>query len=121
MPVNPPTHGHGQGYSDLNFLIPELVSGIQFAKGPYFADQGDFANAGSANINYVSMLEKTCSKSNGRGRGFRASVGRGLAHGGAGSTTCGVRGGAQRRSLGAAGRFQEAERRRSIGTRGFEP
>src|SRR5262245_41914066 len=41
MPVNMPTHGHGHGYSDLNFLIPELVSGVQFSKGPYFADQGD--------------------------------------------------------------------------------
>jgi outer membrane receptor protein involved in Fe transport len=58
MPVNMPTHGHGQGYSDLNFLIPELVSGVQFSKGPYFADQGDFATAGAANINYVSALAR---------------------------------------------------------------
>jgi hypothetical protein len=57
MPVNLPTHGHGQGYSDLNFLIPELVSGVQYEKGPYFADQGDFATAGSANINYVNALD----------------------------------------------------------------
>jgi hypothetical protein len=35
-----PTHAHGHGYSDLNFLIPELVSGLQFRKGPYFADEG---------------------------------------------------------------------------------
>ena len=35
MPVNMPTHAHGQGYSDSNFLIPELVSGVQFSKGPY--------------------------------------------------------------------------------------
>ena len=46
MPVNMPTHAHGQGYSDLNFLIPELVSGVQYRKGPYFADEGDFATAG---------------------------------------------------------------------------
>jgi hypothetical protein len=58
MPVNMPTHGHGQGYSDLNFLIPELVSGVQYQKGTYFADQGDFATAGSANINYTSILDK---------------------------------------------------------------
>ena len=57
MPVNMPTHAHGQGYSDLNFLIPELVSGVQYSKGPYFADQGDFATAGSANINYASALD----------------------------------------------------------------
>jgi hypothetical protein len=43
MPVNLPTHGHGHGYSDLNFMIPELVSGVQFSKGPYFVEQGDFA------------------------------------------------------------------------------
>src|SRR5207253_75809 len=48
MPVNMPSHAHGQGYSDLNFLIPELVSGVQFSKGPYFADRGDFATAGAA-------------------------------------------------------------------------
>jgi outer membrane receptor protein involved in Fe transport len=59
MPVNMPTHGHGQGYSDLNFLISELVSGVQFSKGPYFAEQGDFATAGAANINYANVLDKT--------------------------------------------------------------
>ncbi len=58
MPVNLPTHAHGHGYSDLNFLIPELVSGVQFSKGPYFADQGDFATAGAANINYVNAVER---------------------------------------------------------------
>lgn len=57
MPVNMPTHGHGQGYSDLNFMIPELVSGVQFSKGPYYADQGDFATAGAANITYVNALD----------------------------------------------------------------
>ena len=43
-----PTHAHGQGYADLNFLIPELVSGVQYPKGPYYADEGDFATAGAA-------------------------------------------------------------------------
>jgi len=57
VPVNLPTHGHGHGYSDLNFLIPELVSGAQYSKGPYYADQGDFSTAGSATINYVNVLE----------------------------------------------------------------
>ena len=52
VPVNMPTHAHSQGYSDLNFLIPELVAGVQFSKGPYFADQGDFATAGSSNIKH---------------------------------------------------------------------
>jgi hypothetical protein len=70
MPVNMPTHGHGHGYSDLNFLIPELVSGVQFSKGPYFADQGDFTTAGSANINYTTALERPVVRLGGGGQGF---------------------------------------------------
>ena len=81
MPVNMPTHGHGQGYSDLNFLIPELVSGVQYSKGPYFADQGDFATAGSANINYASALDKPIVRVGGGGEGFGARAGRGVAGG----------------------------------------
>jgi outer membrane cobalamin receptor len=57
MPVNLPSHAHGQGYTDLNFLIPELVGGIDFNKGPYRAFQGDFATAGSAEIHYVDRLD----------------------------------------------------------------
>ena len=48
MPVNLPSHGHGQGYLDLNFIIPEMVSELAYRKGPYHADSGDFATAGSA-------------------------------------------------------------------------
>lgn len=70
MPVNMPTHGHGHGYSDLNFLIPELVSGVQFSKGPYFADQGDFATAGAANINYTNVLERPIVRVGGGGQGY---------------------------------------------------
>jgi hypothetical protein len=57
MPVNLPTHGHGQGYADMNFLIPELVSGIQYRKGPYAAEQGDFAAAGAIRVNYLNRLD----------------------------------------------------------------
>ncbi|MGO4392856.1 TonB-dependent receptor [Variovorax sp. M-6] len=56
MPVNMPTHGHGQGFADLNFLTPELVSGVRYRKGPYFADSGDFSLAGSASLDYLSAL-----------------------------------------------------------------
>ncbi len=56
MPVNMPTHAHGQGYTDLNFLIPELVSRVLFSKGPYFAENGDFASVGTARILYVDQL-----------------------------------------------------------------
>ena len=56
MPINLPTHAHGQGYSDLNFLIPELISDIKYKKGPYYASEGDFASTGSASIGYVDSL-----------------------------------------------------------------
>jgi hypothetical protein len=58
MPVNMPTHGHGQGYADINFLIPELVQSVNVRKGPYYADQGDFASAGAVGIDYVNKLPK---------------------------------------------------------------
>jgi outer membrane receptor protein involved in Fe transport len=58
MPINMPTHGHGQGYAEINFLIPELVQSVDVRKGPYFADQGDFASAGSVSIDYLSRLPK---------------------------------------------------------------
>jgi outer membrane receptor protein involved in Fe transport len=58
IPVNNPTHGHGQGYADLNFLIPELISAVQYQKGPYDSTQGDFASVGSIKIRYVNFLEK---------------------------------------------------------------
>ncbi len=59
MPVNMPTHAHGQGYADLNFLIPELISGIEYRKGPYYAEVGDFSAAGAANIEYATSLPHT--------------------------------------------------------------
>jgi outer membrane receptor protein involved in Fe transport len=59
MPVNMRTHAHGQGYMDLNFLIPELVGRIDYYKGPYSAKQGDFATAGSADVHYADSLRKT--------------------------------------------------------------
>jgi len=57
VPVNMPTHAHGQGYTDLNFLIPELVQRITYRKGPYFPETGDFSSAGSANIAYRNQLD----------------------------------------------------------------
>jgi outer membrane receptor protein involved in Fe transport len=58
MPANMPTHAHGQGYTDLNWLIPELVDRIAYRKGPYFADEGDFASAGSARMRLVDTLPR---------------------------------------------------------------
>jgi outer membrane receptor protein involved in Fe transport len=57
MPVNMPTHGHGQGYVDINFLIPELIKSMNIRKGPYFADEGDFSSAGAARISYIDRLD----------------------------------------------------------------
>ena len=57
VPVNMPTNAHGQGYCDLNFLIPELVQRIDYRKGPYFAENGDFSAAGSAAIQYRNTLD----------------------------------------------------------------
>jgi outer membrane receptor protein involved in Fe transport len=56
MPVNLRTHAHGQGYTDLNFLIPELIQRVDYFKGPYFAAKGDFASAGAADIHYAESL-----------------------------------------------------------------
>jgi TonB dependent receptor/Carboxypeptidase regulatory-like domain/TonB-dependent Receptor Plug Domain len=57
VPVNTPTGAHAHGYADSSFLIPELVSGVQYKKGPYFADEGDFSAAGSASVNYANRLD----------------------------------------------------------------
>ncbi len=54
MPVNMRTHGHGQGYADLNFVIPEFLQSIQYQKGPYHSQNGDFSTAGSAEFNLSS-------------------------------------------------------------------
>jgi hypothetical protein len=56
MPVNMPTHAHGQGYSDLNFFIPELTADLHYKKGPYYADEGDFATAGTARIALLNEM-----------------------------------------------------------------
>ena len=83
MPVNMPTHGHGQGYADINFLIPELIQSIYVRKGPYYADVGDFSSAGSVEIDYLNKLPKNLAEVTVGSFGYR----RGLA---AGSTVVGA-------------------------------
>ncbi|QGZ67090.1 TonB-dependent receptor [Paraburkholderia acidisoli] len=56
MPANMRSNAHGQGYTDLNFVMPELVDSIAYRKGPYFASEGDFATAGAVDIEYVDSL-----------------------------------------------------------------
>ena len=56
MPVNFRTHAHAQGYMDLNFIIPEIIERVDFQKGPYFADTGDFSLAGSNSMKTYDAL-----------------------------------------------------------------
>jgi hypothetical protein len=58
MPINLPTHAHGQGYADLNWLMPETVSSLDIRKGPYFADVGDFATAGTLAVNLRDSVDQ---------------------------------------------------------------
>jgi outer membrane receptor protein involved in Fe transport len=83
MPVNMPTHGHGQGYADINFLIPELIQSVYVRKGPYYADVGDFSSAGSVEIDYLNKLPKNIAEMTFGSFGYQ----RGLA---AGSTAVGA-------------------------------
>jgi hypothetical protein len=58
MPLNLPTHGHGQGYTDLNFLIPEFVDYVDYKLGVYHPEVGDFGSAGGAAFHLMSKLER---------------------------------------------------------------
>ncbi|MBO9686316.1 MAG: TonB-dependent receptor [Mitsuaria chitosanitabida] len=90
LPVNMPTHAHGQGYADLNFLIPELVERIDYRKGPYFARNGDFAAAGSADIQYQRRLDAPfASLTLGEGR-YRRALAAGSTEVGAGMQLLGA-------------------------------
>src|SRR6202167_4555856 len=56
MPLNLPSHAHGEGYSDMNTVIPELVQRVDAEKGPYYADVGDYGSAGNAQVVYYKTL-----------------------------------------------------------------
>ncbi len=73
MPVNMPTHAHGQGYADLNFLIPELAADLHYQKGPYYADEGDFATAGTVRIGLVNAAPPAATLSFGQD-GYRRAL-----------------------------------------------
>ncbi len=74
VPVNMPTNAHGQGYSDLNYLIPELVERIDYRKGPYFADTGDFSAAGAADIRYRMRLDRNIADATVGSFGYRRTL-----------------------------------------------
>ncbi len=59
VPINMRTHAHGQGYSDLNWLMPETVNSVEVRKGPYFADEGDFGSAGNLHIGLIDSVNKS--------------------------------------------------------------
>ncbi|MGC9158622.1 MAG: TonB-dependent receptor, partial [Terracidiphilus sp.] len=58
MPLNLPSHAHGEGYADMNVVIPEFVERINARKGPYYADVGDYGSAGNAQIVFFRMLPR---------------------------------------------------------------
>ena len=65
IPVNEPSHAHGQGYTDLNFLIPELATNIDYSKGPYYAREGDFSSVGAIHLNYLNNIPDQISLTDG--------------------------------------------------------
>jgi outer membrane receptor protein involved in Fe transport len=73
MAINMPTHAHGQGYTDLNFLIPELTADLHYKKGPYYADEGDFATAGTVRIGLASEAPTTATLGYGE-NGYRRAL-----------------------------------------------
>ncbi len=72
IPINMVSHAHGQGFSDTNFIIPEIVEHVEITKGPYFANQGDFATAGAVNLVSRDAFEQSSV-----GVGFGGSPGHG--------------------------------------------
>jgi hypothetical protein len=90
LPVNMPTHAHSQGYADLNFLFPELVDRVEYRKGPYFARNGDFSAAGSADIAYRSTLEQPFAALTLGQRGYQRLVGAGSGEVGPGRSLLGA-------------------------------
>jgi outer membrane receptor protein involved in Fe transport len=59
LPVNMVSHAHGQGYADMHFIIPELVSSVDYGKGPYYTEQGNLNTAGYVHLKTLNALEKS--------------------------------------------------------------
>lgn len=75
MPVNMRTHGHGQGYADLNLLIPELIGSVNIKKGPYFADEGDFSSVGAVHVSLLDGIAKSTLSTSIGSFGYRRILG----------------------------------------------
>ena len=92
MPVNMPTHGHGQGYADINFMIPELIQSVNVRKGPYYADVGDFGSAGAIAIDYINRLPKNILETTNGTFGYHRGLAAGSTAVGAGTLLAAVEG-----------------------------
>jgi hypothetical protein len=74
MPLNLPSHAHGEGYADMNAVIPEFVKRLNFEKGPYYADVGNYGSAGSAHLEYFKTLPQNFFKVEGGMYGYGRAV-----------------------------------------------
>jgi outer membrane receptor protein involved in Fe transport len=90
MPVNLRTHAHGQGYTDLNFLIPELIAGVDYWKGPYYANIGDFGSAGGAAMHYYDNMKTGIALGTGGDYGYARALLAGSTPAGPGIVTYGL-------------------------------
>jgi len=75
IPINRSTNAHGQGYSDLNFIVPEVLGGLEYTKGPYFPAIGDFGDVASVRLHIVDELPDQASASVDTFGGFGGFVG----------------------------------------------
>ncbi len=90
LPVNMPTHAHGQGYADNGFFIPELVDSIEYRKGPYYAQYGDFSAAGAADIRYKEKFDPSLVEVTGGAYGYGRLLSAGSLKAGAGNLLYGL-------------------------------
>ena len=74
MPLNLPSHAHGEGYADMNTVIPEFVQRVNFEKGPYYADVGNYGSAGSAHLEFYKTLPENFFQVEGGMYGYERAV-----------------------------------------------
>ncbi len=74
MPLNLPSHAHGEGYADMNTVIPEFVDRLNFEKGPYYANVGNYGSAGSAHLEFFKTLARNFLQVEGGMYGFGRAV-----------------------------------------------
>jgi len=90
MPINLPSHGHGQGYSDMNIVIPELVERLNYQKGVYYAENGDFSSAGAVHLETFKVMPRNMAVIEGGMYGYGRGVGAASFEAGAGNILLGL-------------------------------